>query len=434
VRRQATGARAAAILRYQDRLPDPVQAGMELGVDAVLAAAFERVGDQLRVAARLVAAADGRTLWATEIAAPLADMFGLLDTISDSVARALQPEASPGSAPRTAGARPPAMPAAAVWELCLKGRVHLLRDTMVDCIAAVDCFDKARAADRGYAPAWAGLADAYARLAFDHQPEGDWYRRAEEMCDQAMRIDPILPEGRYVRARLLWSPQAGFDHAGALREAGAALAADPTLLEARMKVGGVLMHVGMLAESERQYREILGLSPGHAAAEGAMGLCLYYRARFDDAHDLTAAAARGTPAFWLSYQLALCQLQLGRHDEAERTAGHMHPVRGLLAALRGDAFEARREARVVAETLKPYGHFHHAQYDIACIHALLSGAEEALRWLAAAACNGFPCAPFFAADPLLANLRGEPRFQRLLDELAEERSRYARVYAELPAA
>jgi hypothetical protein len=31
--------------------------------------------------------------------------------------------------------------------------------------------------------------------------------------------------------------------------------------------------------------------------------------------------------------------------------------------------------------------------------------------------TGFPCWPFFQVDPTLENLRGEPRFQRLIEDL-----------------
>src|SRR6185503_990439 len=68
-----------------------------------------------------------------------------------------------------------------------------------------------RDAGRSVGPDRAGppgraLTVADVRMAFEAQPEGDWYARAQAMCERALALDPDLPEARYVRARLVWSP------------------------------------------------------------------------------------------------------------------------------------------------------------------------------------------------------------------------------------
>ncbi|HZI64498.1 MAG TPA: tetratricopeptide repeat protein, partial [Thermoanaerobaculia bacterium] len=430
----------AAILRFLDPPADPGAAARELGGDHALAGDFERSAAGLRISGRLIAADAGEPWWSGEQAAPAGGLPGVVGDLARSVAAALQVEGgfqrldallaelSPTAA---AAAVPAPAPAEEVYELCLKGRVRLLRENLPDLVSAVDCFERARETDPGFAPAWAGLADAYARLAFDHQPEGDWYRRAQTMCDRALELDANLPEGRYVRARLLWSPEGGFDHAGALRELHAALAGRPTLLEARLKLGSVLLHVGLIEEAVAQHLEILAQSPGDPAVQGYLGLCRYAQGRYDEAAELSAAAARAVPYAWYSYQLALCELHLGRFSAAGEPAGHTHPIRGLRAALEGNAEEARREAERISRSLRPFGHYHHAQYDVGCIHALLGEIDPAVDWLTAAARNGFPCAPQFAGDPWLQGLHGAPRFTSLLAELEAERARYTALYAAL---
>ena len=82
---------------------------------------------------------------------------------------------------------------------------------------------------------------------------------------------------------------------------------------------------------------------------------------------------------------------------------------------------------------KPFGHYHHVQYDVACVHALLGDAGEAVRWLRDASGSGYPCHPFFAVDPLLDRVRADPRFAAWLDEVRREDEGYARLYADLGA-
>jgi hypothetical protein len=164
--------------------PDPREAGRELAVDTVVEGRFQRVGERVRVTVQLLAVDDGRSLWTTKVDTSLADVFGMQDEVSGRIAQALQVELSPAPAVR----RPPRPPSAAAYDLYLKGKLALWRESLSDFITAVDCFEKAREADPEFALAWAGLADAYVRIAFEVQPEGDWYARR---CATAPR--PSIP-------------------------------------------------------------------------------------------------------------------------------------------------------------------------------------------------------------------------------------------------
>jgi hypothetical protein len=136
--------------------------------------------------------------------------------------------------------------------------------------------------------------------------------------------------------------------------------------------------------------------------------------------------------------VALAEIQVGRREDAERTievAGRrfpgdilFHPLRGLTAALRGDASAALQHVELTVRNSKSFGHYHHAQYDVACIHALLDRTEDAITWLADAAHNGFPCYVFFERDRLLVALRGHTRFDALMHDLRAECSAYRRQY------
>jgi len=351
-------------------------------------------------------------------------------------------ELTPGDERRLGRRERERPPAGEAYAFYLKGKVHLFRESLADCIRAVDWFERARAADPGFALAWAGLAEAYVHIAFEFEPEGDWYERAHAMCARAMELDPGLPEALYVRARLLWSPRGGFDHAFALRELTAAVAGRPNLDGAYVRLAVVLFHVGLIAEAERQLTRALAISPEHLIAQGHVASCRYHAGRFAEALDLVRPVSERNRSYWHQYILAHCLLRLGRLQGADEAAARMpdlgdegvshgHAVQALVAALRGDGAAARRGAALALSAEKAYGHFHHDQYDVACIHALLGEREEALRWLGEAARNGYPCRPFFEIDPLLASVREDPRFAALMDEIGAECAGYARLWTDL---
>jgi hypothetical protein len=105
-----------------------------------------------------------------------------------------------------------------------------------------------------------------------------------------------------------------------------------------------------------------------------------------------------------------------------------HPLRGLLAARRGDPAEADRCVQLTEQNRQGYGHYHHAQYDVACIQALLGRSEAAVAWLREAARDGYPCHPHFEDDAFLASLRDHAGFRQLVDELRQRNAELARLY------
>jgi serine/threonine protein kinase/tetratricopeptide (TPR) repeat protein len=428
----------AAILRYHGQTVEPQQVARELMVDAVLEGNLQRSGGRLRVTAQLVAGDDGHSLWGTKIDARLGDLFRMQDEVSRQIVRALEVELTPADERRLARAAGALGPAGAAYEEYVRGRLHLFRETVTDVNAAIESFERACVADKSFAPAWAGLADAYTRLAFEFAQEAEWHDRARLMCEKALALDPELPEGRYVRARLLWSPQGHWDHAGALRELTAALGGRPGLTEARDRLGVVLFHVGLVDEAQREFEQALAANPEDTQAMAHIGSCLYQQGNYTEA---LAVSTQSAPANWTYHLIALCHVRLGRLAEAATIADRLarefpgypgtYSLRGLIAALRGESEAARRQVSLTAASNPLFGHFHHAQYDVACTLARLGESASALDWLRQATRNGYPCHPAFANDAFLDPLRGGDDFMRFMDELESEFKGYALLYASL---
>ncbi len=363
------------------------------------------------------------------------------DQVSRKIAEALEVELTPSDEHRLAQA---SQPAGAAFELYLKGRVHLLYETRPDLAVAIESFEKARQLDPASALPVAGLADSYARMAYTFEPEAGWYARAVAATDQALAIDPSLPEGRYLKGRLLWSPQRGFDHAGALREFRAAVATRPSLNEAHHWLGILFFHVALFEESHEAFRQALAINPADLIARVHAATCRLYQGQWAEARVLCEEALDRQPdATWPHYQLAHALLRTGDRASAARAielasnrfAAEIlfHPLRAIVAALDGDRDEAVRQIALTTQNAQAFGHYHHAQYDVACAHALLGDRDQAIAWLADAAGNGFPCHTFFELDPLLAQLRLDPRFVDLVARLTTECDGYGALWRRLNA-
>jgi serine/threonine protein kinase/Tfp pilus assembly protein PilF len=427
----------AAILRYQDA-NDPIAAGRELGVDAVVAGTFQRAGSRLRVTVQLIRISEERPLWSTKVDATLDDLLAMQDQVSKKIVEALQLELSPADAQRFANR---VQVTGDVLDLYLKGRVTLLSESLIGANTAIELFEKAREIDPRNPLPWLGLADAYIRLGFTYDPEAGWYERAKEMCDRALRLDPRIPEGRYIGARLAWTPQAGFDHEHAIRELVGALAERPNLSEGFDWLAVILFHLGLLKESRAQIKRALAINPEDGLALSHLPtLDLLegdYRAALENAQRAQAKAESS----WTAYSIALAQIHNEEIDAAERTLDQalrkfpamvlFHSARSILAALATEEEMARRHIARTEQNRKQFGHFHHAEFDIACALAVLGHGDEALDWLTSAMRNGFPCLPALENEPLLRSLRSRPRYRELVTEVRLQRDHYAEMFANL---
>ena len=431
----------AAILRYHDANDDPVFAAHDLGVDFIVAGTFQRAGSRLRVSAQLIDAAQERPIWSTKVDTTVEDIFAMQDEVSHKIVEALQLELTPADKQRI-GRRPQAAARDAV-DLYVKGRVALLVETIPSLNNAIEYFERAAEIDRDNPLNWIGLADAYCRMAFNWDPEGEWYERAKEISERALQLDPQIPEGHYIRARLAWTPQRGFQHELAIREVVAALADRPNLFEGFDWLGTILWHVGLIEDARLNYKRALAISPDDVLARMHVVSCELMNGNYEILQP-SLEALEGLEASWAVYATAFWQLHIDDLAGAERTIEGgsrkfpaevlFYSARAVLAAKKGDEAAALRAIERTMQNRKAYGHFHHAELEVACALAILGRNEESLDRLTSAVRSGFPSLPAVQNDPLLSSLRGEERYRELVGELRTSQQRYRQLYEDLRGA
>jgi len=79
----------SAVSKYKGPANDPLAAGRALGVDAILSGTVQRSGEHVRATVQLVNVRNGHTVWSEKFDQTFTDIFGIQDSISDSVARSL---------------------------------------------------------------------------------------------------------------------------------------------------------------------------------------------------------------------------------------------------------------------------------------------------------------------------------------------------------
>jgi TolB-like protein len=145
-------------LQYGDsrkRLPEIAR---ELGVDGVVEGTVARSGGRVRIDAQLIEAATDRHLWAKSYEREIRDVLELQGELARTIAYEIRVQLSPTEQARLinkSSVKPEA------YEAYLKARFFWNKRNKEAIEKSIEYFNEAIRLDPGYAPAYAGLADAY---------------------------------------------------------------------------------------------------------------------------------------------------------------------------------------------------------------------------------------------------------------------------------
>src|SRR5262245_32532187 len=158
----------SSVEKYARTDHDPLAAGSEQKVDAVLDSRYQRSGDKYRFTLRLLRVADGATLWADTLDQQAADLFAIEDALSIKVTGALRLTLSDADKELLAKRY---TNSAEAWQLYVRGR-HLVHQRQIpDIEKAITYFQRAIALDHGFALAHGLLGYSYASLSLlGHSP------------------------------------------------------------------------------------------------------------------------------------------------------------------------------------------------------------------------------------------------------------------------
>ena len=198
-------------------------------------------------------------------------------------------------------------------------------------------------------------------------------------------------------------------------------------------IGGAFYHLGLLEEAERAVRVGLQANAEADRAEAlrTLGTVAMAAGRYGEAISLFQDVQRVSDRPVSDPHLAVAYfysgdttraIQLLETLAASGSASAASRGRASLASIlaaRGDRAGARA---LVAETTRGQMD-HHVAYSLGAALAALGEPHEAVRWLRVSAETGFPCYPWYARDPLLAPLRGNPEFETFMRDLSAQHAR-----------
>lgn len=290
---------------------------------------------------------------------------------------------------------------------------------------AIPLFQQVTQADPNFAPAWAGLADAYLRLAEDVAGKvetRDQVAAARRAAQRAIELDDTNAEGHTVLGRILlyhdWSFSLARDHLqrslaldpsrvltavplsqaltirgdlpAALRVIQEARSRLPVLPDLLMQEGSVYFLARRYEKMEEIGRELQRIESDSAGGHWLVGLSLELRGRIADAIR--------------EYETAL--RELGRNSRLECALSHAYGKAGQ----RRQALATRQ--LYYPDLNAPLTRFS-LSYCVALVHTSLGDRNEALNWLDKARTHRDMSFPFFLLDPRFDSLKTDHRYAAL---------------------
>ncbi len=250
----------------KDEAVDAALIARQLNASHALEGSVRKAGGRVRVAAKLIDAVAGHTVWAERWDRDLTDIFALQDEISQAIVGALKLKLLPEEK-RAIERR--GTDNVEAYNLFLMARQFLISGQVDHARAAeaiVRLCRKATEIDPLYARAWALMALAQTSLRFASGRPEDGLEAAE----RALAIDPEVAEAHAVRARHLFR-QARYDEASA--EIEVALRLDPESYEVNVCAGLLAVRERAFSRAAGHYEKATALVETSYADPGILGSC-----------------------------------------------------------------------------------------------------------------------------------------------------------------
>jgi serine/threonine protein kinase/TolB-like protein/thioredoxin-like negative regulator of GroEL len=397
---------------------DPREVGRKLGVGAVLTGTVSRRGDQVKVSAELVETSTGARLWGETYDRPVADLLRVQDSIASDISDGLRLRLS-GQEKRTLARHGTEDPEA--YELYLRARFFLQRDTEQDDLEARRLFLRAVEKDPRFVGAHLGIASTYSRSAGNgYAPPAQAWARADEQIRKVLEIDPgnVLARASLASRRFL----VDWDWAGAERDLRE-LSTDPWLLLGPQfhPVTLFFWARGRPEESVALVERALRVDPGNLESRIMLADFLVQAGRLDQAIGSYKAVADAEPSdprarFGLAEVLRRRGDMKGAIDalrQAYELSGEEEGTKALAAARTEKDYEdaevlvARsRLVRLEAASKERYV----SPLDLARLHARVGDREKAFARLQDALAERSPGLVVLKVDHAWDRIRDDARF------------------------
>jgi TolB-like protein len=378
-----------------------------LGVANVLEGSVRKSGNTIRITAQLIRVDSGYHLWSETYDRKLDDIFKIQDEIATRVVDALQISLKGGALPSSVGTQ-----SVKAYNLFQQGH-HIAQMASNDAQneTALDLIQQAITADPAFAIAWATKSQV-----LDDLRRGPEARHAAE---EALRLNPSLPESHTALARVMIVDDS--DLRGAEKHLELAIELDPNNSWALSWMGQIAGFKGDFDKGIKIFKTIIARDPVDTERYKGLSFVYFLAGQYEAALAADRRARELTPS-WPGQHFFAAQILMAKGNAAgalaELDLENDQRLRDGCGCrvLMYDALGRKSEADAALAKLEKTK-ANEEGYEIARVYADRGQLDLAFKWFDRALGNHDYSMFSIKFDPLLKNVRTDPRYQALLVKL-----------------
>jgi TolB-like protein/DNA-binding winged helix-turn-helix (wHTH) protein/Flp pilus assembly protein TadD len=407
----------SSAFQFKGKNEDARDVGRKLGVGNVLEGSVRREGTHVRITAELIKADDGFQLWSQTYDEEIKDIFTVQDEIAQAATEALQLKLLGSNGQPVVSTPRSANPEA--YQAYLQANYLLGRGQgKEDLIKALAYTDTAIKLDPGYAPAWALRATVQNLMAAVSIIDvTDGFRKARDDAERAIALDPASASGYLALARIQLNHDWDWDAANTCITKAAVL--EPGNVEIFRIRSALSWILGDRDEAVKFAQQVVALDPLRANTLLGLGFLLYVDGRYDEAQVALQKALDLNPQAAFAYAtLGKVLIAKGKLQQAlteiEKEPNEWGKLTGEALVYRALGREQDSNAALADLITR---HNTDSAYQIAQVYAFRGDPDKSFEWLERAYIQRDPGLPGMKSDPLLKNIRSDPRYSQLLHKM-----------------
>ena len=376
---------------FKDKPRDLRNIGEQLGANLVLEGSVLRAGNRVRINAQLVQVAGDIPLWADRFDRDLKDIFAIQDEISRAIVNKLRLTLGKGQRRYDTNLE--------AYELYLKARALVDRRGVVNAQTAAKLFGQVIAKDSAFAPAHAGLANAYAFMSTPYGgiPFETAYPIMRPAAVKALQLDPLLAEAH---AAMGWVYSYERDWANAEKAFQRAIELTPSLTQTYTSYSiSTLEPLGKHDDALRLLQTASRHDPLSLNVQREIGRVQFSAGRYQEAIETLRPVYAIDPDFpFVTMYLARSLMMAGRLLEVSSLENTDRMAMALVYVRTGQRAEAQKLVAVMGNP-----------YTEAVVYAVMADEERTFGALERVANSAPQRLGRLLMTPELRVLRGDPR-------------------------
>lgn len=401
---------------YRGKQVDLPSIGRALNADTILEGSVRTSAERIRITVQLIKTADGFHLWSQTYDRPITELFAMQDEIAKAIVDTLQIELQPEQA-RDLARHGTANPEAYRQYLLAK---NTFKDDETGGRRSLLAYRRAVALDPNFIEAWRNLADSlgFMGLYADSAEEAlAGKREARSIIDRMITIAPLRGDLYMERAEARYAEWWDWQGAEQDLELAGKLGA-PDESDRLVKLARLRAATGHLDEALALTRRSSELNPKYATPFTVRGYHLIALGRYDEARRSLQQALHNSPLDeHARYYFGLVELLQGHTQQAlDNFDDSAHVLRLTGQAIGyytlGDQAASERALQLL---ISRYGFL--VPYQMAEVYAWRGEPDKAFEWLQRSTELRDASFMYLAFDPLLDNIRADPRFAALMKQV-----------------